>query len=81
MRTDDAIDWSLTTWDGARREQVRRWLRLSVRERLEAVDRMGRTAEMLQRIGSRTRPDSQSIPSANPRRGDDSDPKTPEASS
>ena len=47
---DDDIDWSLTTWEGARREQLRRWLRLSVRERLEAVDRMGRTAEALARL-------------------------------
>ena len=23
---DAAIDWSLTTWQGARREQLRRWL-------------------------------------------------------
>ena len=51
MKTpDDDIDWSLTTWEGARREQLRRWLRLSVRERLEAVDRMGRTAEVLARL-------------------------------
>jgi hypothetical protein len=47
---DDDIDWALTTWEGARREQLRRWLRLSVRERLEAVDRMGRTAEELARL-------------------------------
>ena len=79
MSTDDDIDWSLTTWVGARREQVRRWLRLSVRERLEAVDRMGRTAEMLQRIGSRTRSDSQSIPSAKRRPGEGPESKEPEA--
>ncbi len=25
---DDDIDWSLTTWEGARREQLRRWAAL-----------------------------------------------------
>lgn len=28
----DAIDWSLTTWESSRREQLRRWADLSLRE-------------------------------------------------
>lgn len=26
----DAIDWSLTTWEGSRREQLRRWAKVSL---------------------------------------------------
>lgn len=36
--SDSEIDWSLTTWEGSRREQLRRWCKLSVRERLLAVE-------------------------------------------
>jgi len=61
-QSDEDIDWRLTTWEGARREQLRRWLRLSVRERLEAVDRMGRAAEVLARM--RRTPAQQSAESA-----------------
>jgi CRISPR-associated protein Csx17 len=32
------IDWSLTTWEGSRRAQLRRALELTLRERLEAVE-------------------------------------------
>jgi len=45
---NDDIDWSATTWAGARREQVRQWLKLTVRERLLAVEEMGRVAQALQ---------------------------------
>ncbi len=41
---DDDIDWTLTSWEGSRREQLRRWRRLSLRERLEAVEEMGEMA-------------------------------------
>ncbi len=34
------IDWSKTTFEGSRREQLRRWCALSLRQRLEALDRM-----------------------------------------
>lgn len=45
--TDDVnrdIDWSLTTWEGSRRAQLRRWLSLTLRERLEAVEEMDELA-------------------------------------
>ncbi|MBI2294390.1 MAG: hypothetical protein HYU73_29415 [Betaproteobacteria bacterium] len=32
------IDWSLTTWEGSRRAQLRHALKLTLRERLEAVE-------------------------------------------
>lgn len=38
----DDIDWSLTTWEGSRRAQLRHALTLTVRERLEAAERLGR---------------------------------------
>lgn len=34
------IDWSLTTWEGSRRAQLRHWLSLTLRERLKAVEEM-----------------------------------------
>ncbi len=36
----DGIDWSLTTWEGSRREQLRRWSELSFDEILEALAEM-----------------------------------------
>jgi hypothetical protein len=40
-RPDDAeIDWSLTTFDGARREQLRRWAELPLAEILAALEEM-----------------------------------------
>lgn len=41
--TDEAserIDWSLGTWEGARKEELRRWRKLSLREKLDAVDEL-----------------------------------------
>ncbi len=35
------IDWSLCTYAGAEREQLRRWSKLSLRAKLEAVEEMG----------------------------------------
>jgi hypothetical protein len=36
--------WESCTWDGARREQLRRWGKLSLREKLKAVEAMGEVA-------------------------------------
>lgn len=38
--SDRIIDWSKTTFEGSRREQLRRWRKLTVRQRLEALDRL-----------------------------------------
>lgn len=38
------IDWSVTTWEGSRRAQLRHALTLSLRERLEAVEGLGEVA-------------------------------------
>jgi hypothetical protein len=42
-------DWSTATWEGSRRAQIRRNLRLTVRERLEALEELTETSEQLAR--------------------------------
>ncbi len=37
---DEAIDWSLTTWDGSRRAQLRDAMQLSLTEKWQAVEEM-----------------------------------------
>ena len=37
---DDLIDWSLTTWEGSRRAQLREWAKLSLTKKWEAVEEM-----------------------------------------
>ena len=41
----DDIDWSLTTWEGSRREQLRHALSFTLRERLQAVEDMAEVAQ------------------------------------
>ena len=50
MNENDAaepIDWTLTTWEGARREQQRRWANLSLREIILALEEMQVLADRL----------------------------------
>jgi len=47
MSTDDNIDWSLTTWEGARREQMRRWAALPLEQIIQAIEDMGEFAEKI----------------------------------
>lgn len=49
----DDIDWSLTTWEGSRREQLRQWRMLSVRERLQAIEALATVARALSDAGAR----------------------------
>lgn len=42
------IDWSRTTFDGSRREQLRQAQRMTVRQRLEALDQLTALSERLQ---------------------------------
>jgi len=46
-RQEDIIDWSLTTWEGSRREQLRRWATLSLEEILLAQEEMQELAGKL----------------------------------
>jgi hypothetical protein len=36
----EQIDWSLTTWEGARREQLRRWSALPLEQIISALEEM-----------------------------------------
>jgi len=36
----DGIDWRLTTWDGSRREQLRRWAALPLERVILAIEEM-----------------------------------------
>ena len=46
-QADEAIDWSLVTWEGAEREQLRRWAALSLEEILRAQEEMQALADRL----------------------------------
>ena len=45
MSTNDPIDWQLTTWEGSRREQLRRWAALPLEQIIQAIADMGELAE------------------------------------
>lgn len=46
----DGIDWRLTTWDGSRREQLRRWAALPLERVILAIEEMQDLAEHFQRM-------------------------------
>lgn len=60
----DNIDWSLTTWEGARREQLRRWSQLPLERIILALEEM---EELAQQLGSQ-RPEGDSQPPESVRR-------------
>ena len=37
---DSTVDWSLTTWEGSRRAQLRDWMKLTLTEKWQAVEDM-----------------------------------------
>ncbi len=41
------IDWSLGTYEGARREQIRRWSQLSLSQVIQALEDMEQLAKRL----------------------------------
>jgi hypothetical protein len=43
----DPVDWTLTTWEGARREQLRRWADMPLREIILALEEMHALADKL----------------------------------
>lgn len=49
----DDIDWSVTTWEGSRRGQLRRALALTLRERLEAMEGLADVSRRLQEMRAR----------------------------
>lgn len=44
------FDWNLTTWEGSRREQLRRWSLLSLEELIRAQEDMAEIAERFARM-------------------------------
>ncbi len=44
---DETIDWSLTTWEGAAREQQRRWTALPLESVILAQEEMRELSEWL----------------------------------
>ena len=53
---ESSIDWSLTTWKGSRREQLRRWSELTWDEILQAQEEMAELANELNPSGRRLAP-------------------------
>jgi hypothetical protein len=47
IESPPGIDWSLTTFEGARREQLRRWSRLPLEDVLRAIEEMADLARQL----------------------------------
>lgn len=41
------IDWSLATWDGSRREALRRWAQLPLERVIAALEEMQELSDML----------------------------------
>jgi hypothetical protein len=39
-KSADVIDWSLATWDGAKREALRRWAKLPLERVIAALEEM-----------------------------------------
>lgn len=51
--TRDDIDWSKTTFEGSRIEQLRRWRALSIRQRFEALDELHYLSQRLAKFANR----------------------------
>ena len=52
-RPGDAIAWRLTTWEGAQREQLRRWAELPLENVIRALEEMEQLAARLASAGDR----------------------------
>jgi len=39
-KSDDDVDWSLATWEGAQRESLRRWAKLPLENIIAALEEM-----------------------------------------
>ena len=58
---EEDFDWSVTTWEGSRREQIRRWSELTMDEILAAQEEM---ADLAQSTGELSR--EQDLPRNDP---------------
>ncbi len=46
-KQDESINWRLTTWDGAQREQLRRWAELPLENIIRALEEMEQHAAQM----------------------------------
>lgn len=58
---DDTIDWGLTTWDGARREALRRWAELPPERIIATLEEMQELNGMLASPSVNSTPTSQQV--------------------
>lgn len=56
-----AADWSLTTWEGARREQLRRWRELPLERMVAALEEMAEIDARLNPHRARRRPPKDAV--------------------
>jgi hypothetical protein len=59
-KPEDQVDWSLATWEGSRREKLRRWAKLPLERVIAALEEMQEVSEALS--DSRTASAEQSLP-------------------
>lgn len=59
-KPDKVIDWRLTTWDGSRREALRRWAKLPLERVIAALEEMQELNDML----SESRAAGETVPQA-----------------
>ena len=52
---EDGIDWSKTTWEGSRREQIERWSRMSLDQILEAQEELADLSREMSDLGTHAR--------------------------
>ena len=45
--SEKEINWSLTTWEGSRREQMRRWAQLPLEDAIKALEEMEKVSDHL----------------------------------
>jgi hypothetical protein len=50
MNDHNEVGWEAGTWEGSRRLQLRRALKLTVRERLQALEALAETSDRLSEI-------------------------------
>lgn len=49
-RGEKEFDWGLTTWEGSRREQMRRWAQLPLEDAIRALEEMAKVADQLRPV-------------------------------
>ena len=60
-KPEDAVDWDLTTWEGSRRETLRRWARLPLERVIAALEEMQELSEALSESHSSGEAESQPV--------------------